>query len=72
MKIQSSSFLRTGTGDLENCPCEKYRLGTNGLKYKNHKWFTFRPRYIHTGQKTGPKISCVSPFKNPAGTKVST
>jgi hypothetical protein len=26
------------------------------------KRFTFRPRYIHTGQKTGPKISCDSPF----------
>ncbi len=32
MKRQSSSFLRTGTVDLENCPCEKYRLGTNGLR----------------------------------------
>ncbi len=33
------------------------------LKFKNHKRFTFRSRYIHTAQKTGPKISCDSPFK---------
>ncbi len=26
-------------------------------------WFTFRPRCIHTGQITGLKISCDSPFK---------
>jgi hypothetical protein len=38
MKRQSSSFLRTGTGDLENCPCEKYRLGTNGLIKVQEKW----------------------------------
>jgi hypothetical protein len=34
------------------------------LKLKNQMWFIFRPRSIHTGQKTGPKISCDSPFKN--------
>ncbi len=33
------------------------------LKFKNQKRFTFGPRYIHTAQKTGPKISCDSPFK---------
>jgi len=33
------------------------------LKCKNQKRLTFRPRCIHTGQKTGPKISCDSPFK---------
>jgi hypothetical protein len=34
------------------------------LKFKNHKRFTFGPRYIHTAQKTGPKISCDSPCKD--------
>jgi hypothetical protein len=32
-------------------------------KFKNHERFIFRPRCIHTGQKTGLKISCDSPFK---------
>ncbi len=34
------------------------------FKLKKQKWFIFRPRSIHTGQKTGPKISCDSPFKD--------
>ncbi len=33
------------------------------LKFKNEKRFPLRPRKIHTGQKTGLKISCDSPFK---------
>jgi hypothetical protein len=32
------------------------------LKFKNQTRFLFRPMCIHTGQKTGPKISCDSPF----------
>ncbi len=39
------------------------------LKLKNQKRFIFRPRSIHTGQKTGPKISCDSPFKKFADLK---
>ncbi len=39
-----------------------YKIEEPFLKLKNHKRFTFRPRCIHTGQKTGLKISCDSPF----------
>jgi hypothetical protein len=40
-----------------------YKIEEPSLKLKNHKRFTFRPKCIHTGQKTGLKISCDSPFK---------
>ena len=42
----------------------KYLLKIEGayLKCKNQKRLTFRHRCILTGQKTGPKISCDSPF----------
>ncbi len=33
------------------------------LTFKNQKQFLSRPMCIHTGQLTGPKISCDSPFK---------
>jgi hypothetical protein len=42
---------------------ELFKIKGASIKFKNHKRLTFGPRYIHTAQKTGPKISCDSPFR---------